>query len=87
MIDDDGLFAFYDARIPADVTSVRHFDAWWKRAVRATPDLLTLTAADVGLRGRTCPDEGDFPLRWSAGPDVDPQPQRTPSSRGTTPTG
>ena len=42
-IDDEGLFAFYDARIPADITSVRHFDSWWKKASRQTPDLLTLT--------------------------------------------
>ena len=33
LIDDEAVFAFYDARIPADVTSVRHFDSWWKRAV------------------------------------------------------
>ena len=28
---EDALFEFYDARVPADVTSARHFDAWWKR--------------------------------------------------------
>ncbi len=32
VLDDEGLFAFYDARIPPDITSVRHFDAWWKPA-------------------------------------------------------
>jgi ATP-dependent helicase HrpA len=32
---------FYDARIPADVVSGRHFDAWWKKARRADPDLLS----------------------------------------------
>ncbi len=69
VIDDEGLFAFYDARIPADITSVRHFDSWWKRASRATPDLLTLTPADVQVAGQL-PDEGEFPLRWSAGPEV-----------------
>ncbi|BCT76706.1 hypothetical protein SCMU_25480 [Sinomonas cyclohexanicum] len=30
--DDETLFEFYDARIPADVVSERHFDAWWKKA-------------------------------------------------------
>ena len=55
---EDALFEFYDARVPADVTSARHFDAWWKRQRHQTPDLLTLTlddllsaeAADAGLR-------------------------------------
>ena len=70
VIDDEGLFAFYDARLPADITSVRHFDSWWKKASRQTPDLLTLTPADIHVAGEDLPDEGDFPLRWSAGPEV-----------------
>ena len=45
--DDAALFAFYDRRIPADVTSARHFDAWWKKARQSEPDLLTLTPADL----------------------------------------
>src|SRR5262249_39721535 len=45
--DDAALFDFYDRRIPAEVTSARHFDSWWKQARRAEPDLLTLTQADV----------------------------------------
>src|SRR5262249_21284030 len=30
--DDTVVFAFYDQRIPATVTSGRHFDSWWKKA-------------------------------------------------------
>ncbi len=70
VLDDEGLFAFYDARIPADVTSVRHFDSWWKKRSRADPDLLRLTADDLRPFEEDVPDEGDFPLRWSAGPHV-----------------
>jgi ATP-dependent helicase HrpA len=70
VLDDEGLFAFYDARIPADVTSVRHFDSWWKKASRTSPDLLTLTPSDIRVSGEELPDESDFPLRWSAGPEV-----------------
>ncbi|MCU0264059.1 MAG: ATP-dependent RNA helicase HrpA, partial [Candidatus Nanopelagicales bacterium] len=70
VIDDEGQFAFYDARIPPDITSVRHFDAWWKKASRQAPDLLTLTPTDIHVSGEDLPDEGDFPLRWSAGPEV-----------------
>ncbi|HZH20826.1 MAG TPA: ATP-dependent RNA helicase HrpA, partial [Geodermatophilus sp.] len=29
-VDDETLFELYDARIPADVVSTRHFDRWWK---------------------------------------------------------
>ncbi|MGY1712245.1 ATP-dependent RNA helicase HrpA [Geodermatophilus sp. SYSU D00758] len=42
-IDDETLFELYDARVPADVVSTRHFDRWWKRARHEQPDLLTLT--------------------------------------------
>jgi ATP-dependent helicase HrpA len=41
------LFAFYDARIPSDVVSARHFDAWWKKARHVTPTLLTLRLEDL----------------------------------------
>ena len=70
VIDDDGLFAFYDARIPADAVSVRHFDSWWKRTRAQTPDLLTLTDAEIHPDPGALPDEGDYPLLWSSGPDV-----------------
>jgi ATP-dependent helicase HrpA len=42
-IDDETLFELYDARIPADVVSTRHFDRWWKQARRQQPDLLGFT--------------------------------------------
>ena len=44
---EDELFAFYDARIPADVVSAQHFDTWWKQARRAAAGLLTFKASDL----------------------------------------
>jgi len=44
---EDELFAFYDARIPAEVVSAQHFDTWWKQARRADPGLLTFKASDL----------------------------------------
>ena len=44
---EDELFAFYDARIPAEVVSAQHFDTWWKQARRADPGLLTFKAGDL----------------------------------------
>jgi ATP-dependent helicase HrpA len=63
-VDDETVFELYDARVPADVVSVRHFDRWWKQARRETPDLLTFTpelltnAAAAGqVRVEDYPDE------------------------------
>ena len=47
VVGEDELFAFYDARIPAEVVSAQHFDTWWKQARRADPGLLTFTAGDL----------------------------------------
>src|SRR3712207_8057732 len=49
-VDDETLFELYDARIPADVVSTRHFDKWWKAARRQTPDLLKIGRASCRER-------------------------------------
>ncbi len=62
LIGDDELFAFYDERIPANVVSSRHFDAWWKKQRHRTPTLLSLSRDDA-LRH----DAGDAsPKAWQA---------------------
>jgi ATP-dependent helicase HrpA len=62
--DDAALFDFYDRRIPADVTSARHFDSWWKKARQAEPDLLTLTAADLAGPAAAEASATDYPGSW-----------------------
>lgn len=47
LIGDDELFALYDARIPPEAVSARHFDAWWKKQRHKTPDLLTFTQDEL----------------------------------------
>jgi ATP-dependent helicase HrpA len=64
VVDDQVLYDFYAARIPADVVSGRHFDAWWKQARRATPDLLTFPE-DLVLRARV--DLAEYPGEWVQG--------------------
>ena len=59
------MFAFYDRRIPADVTSARHFDAWWKRARQDQPDLLTLTEADLAGPAADEVSAEDYPSTWA----------------------
>jgi ATP-dependent helicase HrpA len=51
LVGDDEIYAFYDARVPAEVVSARHFDGWWKKQRRRAPELLTLTRDDL-LRNR-----------------------------------
>jgi ATP-dependent helicase HrpA len=62
LVGDDEIYAFYDARIPANAVSVRHFDAWWKKQRHKTPDLLTLTRDDL-LRNDDTAD-ADRPDTW-----------------------
>ncbi|MFG2009504.1 ATP-dependent RNA helicase HrpA [Micromonospora sp. NPDC048868] len=66
LVDDQTVFDFYDARVPADVVSGRHFDAWWKKTRREQPDLLTFTRELLVNAGRTGVDEADYPDEWSA---------------------
>lgn len=63
LVGDDEIFAFYDARVPADVVSARHFDGWWRKVRQRTPDLLTLTRDDL-LRNES---DADQPDAWQAG--------------------
>jgi ATP-dependent RNA helicase HrpA len=62
--DDAALFAFYDQRIPSDVTSARHFDSWWKQVRRSQPDLLTLTPGDLAGPAADEVSAADYPSRW-----------------------
>jgi ATP-dependent helicase HrpA len=66
VVDDQTLFDFYDARIPADVVSGAHFDAWWKNARRETPDLLTFSMAML-VQESAAVDPGDYPDTWQQG--------------------
>ena len=61
VVSDDVLYDFYDARVPDEVVSGAHFDAWWKGVQGQQPHLLTLRledllAADV--------DPGEHPDVW-----------------------
>lgn len=63
LVGDEDVFRFYAARIPDDVLSARHFDAWWRKQRHKTPDLLTMTRADL-LRAE---DADELPDQWQAG--------------------
>ncbi|OBG96270.1 ATP-dependent RNA helicase HrpA [Mycobacterium sp. E3251] len=65
IVGDDEVYALYDARIPAEVVSARHFDAWWKKQRHRTPELLTFTRDDL-LRTVDTAD-AERPTAWHSG--------------------
>jgi ATP-dependent RNA helicase HrpA len=62
--DDAALFAFYDQRIPAEITSSRHFDSWWKQTRRDDPERLTMTPADLAGPVADEVSPADYPDQW-----------------------
>ncbi|GMA28373.1 ATP-dependent RNA helicase HrpA [Arenivirga flava] len=65
LYDDEAVFAFFDARIPADVATVRDFQGWWK----TLPDqsILTMTMDDLVEREEIdeLADEREaYPEQW-----------------------
>ena len=66
--DDAALFDFYDDRIPASVTSARHFDSWWKKARQSDPDLLTFSPAELVGPAAEQVRLDDYPGRWGGLP-------------------
>ncbi len=67
LVDDDALFAFFDARLPSDITTVRHFDRWWRDARDEHPALLDLTHETLVEPTSPPPDPDAYPEVWSYG--------------------
>ncbi|MGW9020095.1 ATP-dependent RNA helicase HrpA [Leucobacter chromiiresistens] len=65
--DDEAIFEFYDARIPADVVSTRSFEGWWKEKRAAEPQFLHLRREDLVEDEAETVDEQEFPRQWSHG--------------------
>jgi ATP-dependent helicase HrpA len=63
---EDALFAFYDARVPKEAVSARHFDSWWKKVRHETPDLLTLKLDDLLLDAADDLDADAYPEVWTS---------------------
>ncbi len=67
LVDDQTLFAFYDARIGAEVVSGQHFDSWWKQARRQAPELLDYSASLLVNAEAEAVTERDYPPVWRQG--------------------
>jgi ATP-dependent helicase HrpA len=61
VIDDDALFALYDARIPAEVTSLRHLESWWRKESRTDPGRLTFTEDMLIAAGAALASADEYP--------------------------
>ncbi len=67
LVSDDALAAWFDARLPADITSVRHFDRWWREASRSDSQLLDLTLDDLVADPERLGDPDAYPDTWRVG--------------------
>jgi ATP-dependent helicase HrpA len=71
LYDDEAVFDFYQRRIPAEITSQRLFETWWRRARLLTPDLLTMTAENLLDEEEPAPEtelvESRYPTTWRQG--------------------
>jgi ATP-dependent helicase HrpA len=71
LYDDEAVFDFYQRRIPAEITSQRLFETWWRRERATTPDLLTMTAENLIDEDEAAPVaelvETSYPKTWSQG--------------------
>jgi len=67
LVSDDALVAFFDARVPAEVTSARRFARWWKQAVKDRAELLTYRPADLIEPDSATVDAAGFPGLWHWG--------------------
>ena len=65
LVDDETLFLFYDAHIPADVVSARHFDSWWKTASKESPELLNFEREMLLQGDASHINEHDYPNQWT----------------------
>ncbi len=67
LVADENLYDFFDARIPAEITTTRHFDRWWRDAKEVDPHQLDLALEDVIDRTAPPPDTESFPPVWHHG--------------------
>jgi ATP-dependent helicase HrpA len=67
LVDDHTLFDFYDRRLPDEVVSAAHFDSWWKKARRDTPDLLSFEKSMLVNAEAGGVAAGDYPDTWPVG--------------------
>jgi ATP-dependent helicase HrpA len=67
LVDEEVLYAFYDARVPEGIYSGKSFDKWWKSAQRDTPQHLHLTREVLLRDAAASVSENAFPSALQVG--------------------
>ena len=67
LVGEDELMRFYDARVPAAVTSGAAFDRWWRTEQRRDPRYLHFSRELLLREDATAPSAGDQPPTWVQG--------------------
>ncbi|QLI82688.1 ATP-dependent RNA helicase HrpA [Chitinibacter fontanus] len=61
LVDENALFAFFDAKIPADIVNGAGFEAWRKQAEKLNPTLLYLSKEDLMQHSAAAVTEEQYP--------------------------
>ncbi|WP_344703102.1 ATP-dependent RNA helicase HrpA [Halomonas cibimaris] len=67
LVDEDTLFAFYDALIPADIVNGKGFESWRKKAEQDNPDLLKFDLDALKARDAEEVTRGQYPDHLTLG--------------------
>ncbi|OII33237.1 ATP-dependent RNA helicase HrpA [Curtobacterium sp. MMLR14_010] len=69
LLDDETVYEYYDARIPAEIATTRDFEGWWRRTRRDQPDLLTMRREDLldESAASAAEDDAEYPTQWRSG--------------------
>ncbi|HYF58415.1 MAG TPA: ATP-dependent RNA helicase HrpA, partial [Burkholderiaceae bacterium] len=63
LVDEQYLHDWFDAQVPADVTSGARLERWWRAASRENPDLLKLSREQLMRKDAEGVDHRNFPRR------------------------
>jgi ATP-dependent helicase HrpA len=69
LVDDELIYAFYEARVPEGITNGADFEKWRKEAERATPKLLQLRREDLMRHEAAGITTDNFPHQLQVGPN------------------
>ncbi len=69
LVDDELIYAFYDARVPEGITNGADFEKWRKEAERAQPGLLHLRREDLMRHEAAGITTDNFPHELQVGPN------------------
>ena len=67
LVDEHQLFAFYDSKVPADITNAASFEKWREGAEKLNPKLLYLTRDDLMRHGADAITAVQFPEKMELG--------------------